>query len=419
MKPLILSLLALLLSIPAAGAGAPWKVQEIPSPAGSSSGEPFLAVRGRTVYLSWLEKQESGGHRLRMAAWDGAGWSKPSTIVTSDSLFVNWADFPSLIALQDGSLAAHWLAKAGEGTYAYHAWMAISGDGGTSWATARRLHSDVSETEHGFVTLLQGDGGLAAAWLDGRNYAGGEAGGHGGSEEMMLLFGSSTDGTFGGETVLDSRVCDCCQTAGAAIPGGFFIAYRDRSEDEVRDISYVRKVNGRWSEPRTLHADDWKIAACPVNGPAVAANGNNVAVAWFTSPRPLGKDGTKGEANRRVQVIFSSDAGEHFGAPVRLDRDHPLGRVDVRWLDKESVLVVWLEKTGSGQAEIRARRVHADGGLEDTWTLTRTRTARGSGFPRLVVTGHGVVAAWTEAGEPSQVRLALLSPPPGRNKGQP
>jgi hypothetical protein len=186
----------------------------------------------------------------------------------------------------------------------------------------------------------------------------------------------------------------------------------------VRDISYVRKVNGRWSEPRTLHADDWKIAACPVNGPAVAANGSNVAVAWFTSPRPLGKDGTKGEANRRVQVIFSSDAGENFGSPVRLDRNHPLGRVDVRWVDEESVLVVWLEKTGSGQAVIRARRVHADGSTEETWTLARTQTARGSGFPRLVVTDHGVLAAWTEAGEPSQVRLALLSPP-GRNKVQP
>jgi len=92
--------------------------------------------------------------------------------------------------------------------------------------------------------------------------------------------------------------------------------------------------------------------------------------------------------------------------------------VDVRWLDQESVLVVWLEKTGSGQAEIRARRVHADGRPEETWTLAQTQKARGSGFPRLVVTDHGVVAAWTEAGEPSRVRLALLSPP-GRSREKP
>jgi len=413
LKQLILSLLTLLLSIPAAGAGAPWQVENIPSPAGPSSGEPFLSVAGRTVYLSWLEKQESAGHRLRMAAWDGRSWSEPSTIVTSDSLFVNWADFPSLIALQDGSLAAHWLAKAGESTYAYHAWTAASADGGKSWSAARRLHTDVSATEHGFVTLLQGDDGLAAAWLDGRNYADGEEGGHGGSEEMMLLFGSTSDGTFGGETVLDSRVCDCCQTSGAPVPGGFFIAYRDRSEGEVRDISYVRRVNGEWKEPRTLHADGWKIAACPVNGPAVSARDGKVAVAWFTSPRRKGKRGAKGEPNRRVQVIFSSDAGESFGAPVRVDGVHPLGRVDVRWLDDESVLVVWLEKTGDGKAEIRARRVHANGQADEPWTMARTVPARRSGFPRLAVTDQGVMAAWTEAGEPSQLRLAWLLPPEG------
>ena len=117
----LLILLVLLLPVTATVARASWKVEEIPSPAGPSSGEPFLAVRGNTVYLSWLEKQEAGGHRLRMATWDGADWSKPTTIVSSKSLFVNWADFPSLIALRDGSLAAHWLAKAGDGTYAYHA----------------------------------------------------------------------------------------------------------------------------------------------------------------------------------------------------------------------------------------------------------------------------------------------------------
>lgn len=416
MKRLILCLLALLLSVSTAGAGAPWSVQEIPSPSGPASGEPFLAVAGRTVYLSWLEKQDSGGHRLRMSMWDGKDWNEPSTIVSSDSLFVNWADFPSLIALRDGSLAAHWLAKAGESTYAYHAWTAASSDGGKSWSTPRRLHTDVSPTEHGFVTLLQGDDGLAATWLDGRNYATEDEDGQAGSKEMMLLFGSTSDGTFGKETVLDSRVCDCCQTAGAPIPGGLFIVYRDRSEDEVRDISYVRRVKGQWSEPRTLFADHWEIAACPVNGPAVSTRDNQVAVAWFTSPRPRNKEGVKGEANRRVQMIFSSDAGETFGAPVRVDGAHTLGRVDVRWLDDESVLVIWLEKSGSGQAEIRARRVLADGRTEPSWTMAQTQPARGSGFPRLAVTEQGVLAAWTEAGEPSRIRLAWLSPPQQRQE---
>ena len=34
-------------------------------------------------------------------------------------LFVNWADFPSLVVLDGGRLAAHWLQRNGSGTYAY------------------------------------------------------------------------------------------------------------------------------------------------------------------------------------------------------------------------------------------------------------------------------------------------------------
>ena len=51
------------------------------------------------------------------------------------------------------------------------------------------------------------------------------------------------------------------------------VVYRDRSEKEVRDMSVVRFAGGRWSAPRTLAADGWEINGCPVNGPAVAADG--------------------------------------------------------------------------------------------------------------------------------------------------
>lgn len=369
-----------------------WNVIDLPSPAGPGSGEPFLAGHGDRLYLSWLQKT-TNGHDLLLSRWDGEAWSDPTLITTSDSLFVNWADFPSVIPLADGSLAAHWLARAGEGTYAYHVWTATSSDGGASWSEPHRLHSDASPTEHGFVTLLD-DGALAAAWLDGRNTAGGHAG------EMMLLFG----GPGGEETVLDSRVCDCCQTAGAVIPGGVFVAYRDRSDDELRDISYVRRVDGRWSEPRTLHADGWKIPACPVNGPAVAARDGNLAVAWFSSPRQ------EGAKDPRVQVSFSRDSGDTFGAPLRLSGEHPLGRVDVIWLDDRSVLAVWMERLPDedGEAEIRARIVHRDGRMEPSRTVTRVSANRSSGFPRLAATTQGVIAAWTLPGEPARVRLALL-----------
>ena len=44
--------------------------------------------------------------------------------------------------------------------------------------------------------------------------------------------------------------------------------YRDRSPEEIRDISVVRLVDGVWTEPAPVHADNWMIEGCPVNGPA-------------------------------------------------------------------------------------------------------------------------------------------------------
>ena len=83
-----------------------------------------------------------------------------------------------------------------------------------------------------------------------------------------------------------------------------------------------------------------------MNGPAIAASGRRVAVAWFT-----------GAANtQRVKLAFSGDSGEIFGEPVTVDDGSPVGRVDVVLLDDGSAIVCWLEKLPSG-GEIRARRV--------------------------------------------------------------
>src|SRR5919197_741880 len=71
-------------------------------------------------------------------------------------------------------------------------------------------------------------------------------------------------------------------TAPVITSEGVLAAYRNRSDDEVRDIYVSRLVQGRWSEPSVVHADNWRIPACPINGPALAANGRNVAIVWYT-----------------------------------------------------------------------------------------------------------------------------------------
>ena len=156
----------------------------------------------------------------------------------------------------------------------------------------------------------------------------------------------------------------------------------------------VRRVGGEWTEPRTIHDDGWVINACPVNGPAVAAAGRRVAVAWFT-----------GAPGPRVLVAFSDDAGATFGPPVRVDEGAGQGRVDLVLLDDGAALVSWLERGGEG-AEIRLRRVAPDG-AGPAFSLASTSAERASGFPQMARSGDRILFAWTEAGSPPRVRTAL------------
>lgn len=383
-------------------------LRSLTTPAAPASGEPHLAVApDGTVFLSWFEKRDSTRHALRLSRLDGDRWSKPTTIAEGDSFFVNWADFPIVLALDRDHLVAGWPWKHGSGTYAYDVHLAQSFDGGRTWSRGTIPHRDGTATEHGFISLVPAGPGARAVWLDGRKAAAdtGKAGGASHDEEghaEMALRAAviAPDGSLLEEQELDGRVCDCCQTAAVSTSRGVLVGYRDRSAEEIRDISLVRLEGGSWSEPYALHDDGWNIAGCPVNGPSMDAAGERVVAAWFTMAADT----------PRVHVSFSSDAGHSFGPPIRVDGGDPLGRTDVLLLDDGSALVTWLE-TQDKQALVQVRRVTTGVASSQPLTVASTATSRGSGFPRMVRSGSRVVFAWTQAGKPSRVMTAVARLP--------
>jgi hypothetical protein len=378
-------------------------VQSLESPALPGSGEANLTLGpdGR-VFLSWIEGSGAKGHRLRFASRaQGGGWSPPLTIAEGTDWFVNWADFPSVVSLPDGTLFAHWLAKSGASPYAYDVRITSSRDGGKTWSAAVIPHRDGTQAEHGFVSMLAwSPGEVGIVWLDGRKKPAVARAGHDTTPEAMSLMHTTLDreGRLGSESVLDDRVCDCCQTDAVTVAGTTVVVYRDRSDKEVRDMSVVRFVDGRWTAPQTLAPDGWEINGCPVNGPAIAAAGSNVSVAWFTAA-----GGTP-----RVKVAFSADGGASFGSPVVVDEGRPLGRVDVAAFDDGAALVTWLERKEKGTA-IRARRVGREGGAGGTLTVADSDAARSSGFPRMVRSGREFTFAWRDGADPPRVRTATMA----------
>jgi hypothetical protein len=274
---------------------------------------------------------------------------------------------------------------------AYSTNIALSKDGGKTWSKPIVPHRDGTENQHGFLSMAAvPGGGFQAVWLDGRKMDD--------SLEMSLMGTSvGADGKLGPEVTVDGRVCDCCQTSAVATTDGMIVAYRDRSDKEIRDISTVRFSNGRWLQPQQLSKDGWEIDGCPINGPSIKASGPTVAVGWFT--------GANGPY--RVKMAFSQDGGTKFGAPIRIDEGAPVGRVDVLVLGPTEAMISWIERSNK-VAQLRARTVKTDGTLGPSVIVAEVSPTLSSGFPRMEKLGNEVVFAWTEGGDTSRVRTASL-----------
>ncbi|MGH7471651.1 MAG: sialidase family protein, partial [Longimicrobiales bacterium] len=247
---------------------------EIESPAAGSAGEPNLTrAPGGTIYISWIELQSDSTHVLRFASWKDSKLAQPRTIASGAHWFVNWADFPMMAVLADGTLAAHWLQRSDTGRYTYDVAISTSRDGGQTWSPAIKPHRDTTRSEHGFVSMFALGDRFGAVWLDGRKHASQQKGdGHGEGGAMTLRFTTfSPSGELGEDIEIDGRVCDCCQTSVALTSEGPLLVYRDRSAAEIRDIHVTRYVNGAWLTGRPIQADNWRVDYCPVNGPSAAA----------------------------------------------------------------------------------------------------------------------------------------------------
>jgi len=382
-KPLAIMLVLL------AGCSAPDTPQQpsvdlLAVPAGAQAAGPRLAGGGgQPLVLSWMEPDETGT-TLWYSTFVDEAWSGPRAVVSGKNMFVNWADMPAVTALSEDHWVAHWLEMAGPLTYSYHVVMAQSFDGGLSWSEPVKPHTDDTPTEHGFVSVYPIDGKVAAIWLDGRK-TGNDSGDP--ATSGMTLRGAviDADNALHHEQEIDDLICDCCQTDVAVTDAGPVTVYRDRTVDEIRDIYVARLIDGRWQPGVPLNNDNWQIAGCPVNGPAITARGAELAAAWFSVP-------SQGPA---VQLRFSGDGAATFDPAIKLATDGALGHVDVVMLSDGSAVVSWLQASAGGHGSLVLRRVTRDGTLGPTLPIANGAPARS--VPQMALAGDELVLVWTEA----------------------
>lgn len=377
----------------------PWVRSDWPLPVtdGAMAPDLRLAPNGRLL-LSWISRQPGRRDAVQFAAYLDERWDNlPKTVAVGTALMANWADTPHIAATEDGALWMHWLQKSADKPYAYDVWLTTSRNAGVNWDPPVMVHDDGTPTEHGFASLWPADrNSLGIAWLDGRNTAGHahddarpEAHADADVPGAMTLRAARFDYRLQkhDEAELDAMTCDCCQTDVAMTARGPLLVYRGRDRNEIRDILAIRRDGKGWTAAHKVHDDQWKMPACPVNGPAVAAHGNNAVVAWYTEA-----GGTP-----RLRLARSTDAGDSFDAPRELAAgDAQLGRVDVAF-DGRQAVVAWMEEAGGRQ---RLRLARYDGTLakelQRVEVATLQGTGRGTGFPKVALRDGVAYVAWTD-----------------------
>ncbi|GAB2510191.1 hypothetical protein GCM10027084_26720 [Pseudoxanthomonas sangjuensis] len=362
----------------------------MPIVANPSAQPDLIEASDGGLLLSWMES-EGGSHVLKLSKFDGKVWDTPREVARGDDWVANWADTPH-VAASGATWWAHWLRKSEATGHAYDVVLSRSDDRGATWSAPTLVNTDGVHGEHGFVSMWpEANGALGIAWLDGRKAGGGHGGheGHGGAMTLRTALFDAT-GERISERELDARTCDCCQTAMARTSRGPLLAWRDRDENEIRDIVVARRDGEAWTSPHKVHDDQWRMPACPVNGPSVAARGNDAWVAWYTAA----------DDRPRALLAHSPDAGDGFGAPVEIEGgDAVQGRAAVV-ADDEAVWVAWLREDASAQSLWLAAYTP-----DLRRSIGRVRVAdlqgrgRATGFPQMALRGDVVHLVWTDISE--------------------
>ena len=353
------------------------KTEEISFLYENNNAQPSLVSNNGKLSLTWISNDEEMNASLNFRQFKNERWTNPIKLANGNDWFVNWADFPTH-AISGDKVLSSYLKKSDSGTYNYDVFLSLHKLSGEKVKEDFILNTDGFKAEHGFVTITSNDSeGFLVTWLDGRNTVENDEDGN--HKPMTIRFAEITNaGDIINETELDSSVCDCCQTSMTYTNKGPLVVYRDRSEEEVRDIYVTRNIDEVWEDPIPVNNDGWVIYGCPVNGIP------------------------------KVNLSFSDSYGSSFGSPIKINDFSAIGRVDTAFLNEREVIVSYMEGDGDG-TYLRIKKISIDGKVSKPITISKIDGGRGTGVPQLEILDDEIFIVWTvynnESNQLKTVRL--------------
>lgn len=350
---------------------------------------PAVAVgRDGQALVTWIAQ---AGHANNVyLARAGAGGAHPVRVNPDGLSAESMHQAPGIATGPGGEVYLSWSSEKPkpEGTlFASDLQLSRSLDGGQSFERPLQVNDD-RPISHSFDGLTVGpDGTVYLSWIDARE---------GGTQPRTFLARIGERGRRIEHVVrLDAgETCVCCRVDVAAGDGLVAVLWRKVFPGHIRDMVLgLSRDGGRsFTSPVLVHADGWKIAACPHRGGRVALDGRGrIHAAWYTE----GQDEIP-----RVLLATSAD-GRGFDAPRRITLaagaipDHVRLAVN----RQNAVVVVWEDSTA-----VRRRvrlRASVDGG-RSFGPPQSLSTALKAYAPDVAVAPNGdFVAVWHEEQFPS------------------
>ena len=348
------------------------------------SGAAVAAAADGTPVVTWASQE--GNDNVLYAARAGRG--TPVRVNPAGTSVDSLHQPPGIAAAPHGEIYVTWSARKPVpvgGLFASDLMLSRSLDGGATWNGHVRLNDD-QPTSHSFEGLaVAPDGTVLVAWIETRE----------GQAATMLARVTERGARVAEPIHLDAgETCVCCRVDVAAGPGDSVnVLWRKVLPDNVRDmVLAVSRDGGRtFAAPALVHADGWKITACPHRGGSVAsdARGRLYAV-WYT-------EATEG----RPDVLFATSTdGRRFSPPRRL-HTAPGSIPDQARLAVDAAgraVIVWEDSTAVRRRVVM--RTTRDGGrtLSPPQSLSPAIKAFA---PAVVSTPGGFIIVWHEEQFPS------------------
>ncbi|MBM3219896.1 MAG: exo-alpha-sialidase [Candidatus Rokubacteria bacterium] len=326
-----LVLVAALVALPA---GAQAQRHEIVHPAAGHDvrlSAPALVVDREGPLVTWVA-QEGHDNVVYAARAEGERVRVSPKGLSADSLHQG----PGLAVGSRGEIYVSWAsrrAKPEGGLFASDLQLSRSLDGGKTFEPPLRVTDD-TPTSHSFEGLaVAPDGTVLVAWIETRA----------GERPRTYLTRILERGTRVESTraLDDDETCVCCRVSlAAAAPDIVTVLWRKVFPGDIRDMVLAASRDGgrTFGAPARVHADGWRITACPHRGGTAAIDGQGrVHAVWYT----------EGARNEPAVLYATSTDGRRFTAPRRVHvstssiPDH--ARLAVN--DRGHAAIVWEDST--------------------------------------------------------------------------